>query len=166
MCPFSSALRSKICAALDRQHPRDLFDVKYLLENEMFTGKIKTGFLFSLLSSRRPIIELLYPRFIDQRQAYKNQFIGMTREVFSYADFDSTRIKLLEAVHKVLTENDKHFIVDFENATPNWSSYNFSQFPAVKWKLQNIEKLKAKNPEKHDEGIKDLKIRLKLSRKD
>lgn len=31
----------KIVAALDRQHPRDLFDVKYLLEKEGFTDEIK-----------------------------------------------------------------------------------------------------------------------------
>ena len=35
--PFGQLYGSKICAALDRQHPRDLFDVKLLLENEGFT---------------------------------------------------------------------------------------------------------------------------------
>ena len=31
----------KICAALDRQHPRDLFDVKFLLEDDGFSDEIK-----------------------------------------------------------------------------------------------------------------------------
>ncbi len=31
----------KICAALDRQHPRDLFDIKVLLENEGVTPEIR-----------------------------------------------------------------------------------------------------------------------------
>ena len=31
----------KICAALDRQHPRDLFDVKPLLENEGLTKELR-----------------------------------------------------------------------------------------------------------------------------
>lgn len=35
----------KICAALDRQHPRDLFDIKLLLENEGLTEKIRYAFL-------------------------------------------------------------------------------------------------------------------------
>jgi hypothetical protein len=52
--------------------------------------------------------------------------------------------------------------VNFENATPDWSTYNFAQFPAVKWKLQNIEKLKSSNPSKHDNGIIQLKQKLKL----
>jgi len=33
----------KICAALDRQHPRDLFDIKMLLDNEGITDKIRTA---------------------------------------------------------------------------------------------------------------------------
>ena len=152
----------KICAALDRQHPRDLFDVKYLLDNEGFTDKIKRGFLFGLLSSKRPVIEMLFPNWINQEQAYYNQFVGMTNEAFSYADFESTRAKLIETIHYYLTEQDKHFIVNFENATPDWSTYNFAQFPAVKWKLQNIEKLKSSNPSKHDNGIILLKQKLKL----
>jgi predicted nucleotidyltransferase component of viral defense system len=152
----------KICAALDRQHPRDLFDVKYLLDNEGFTDEIKRGFLFGLLSSKRPVIEMLFPNWINQEQAYYNQFVGMTNEAFSYADFESTRAKLIETIHYYLTEQDKHFIVNFENATPDWSTYNFAQFPAVKWKLQNIEKLKSSNPSKHDNGIIQLKQKLKL----
>ncbi len=35
----------KLCAALDRQHPRDLFDVKFLLENEGLTDDLKKTFL-------------------------------------------------------------------------------------------------------------------------
>lgn len=35
----------KICAALDRQHPRDLFDVYHLLKNERFTYEIKLGLI-------------------------------------------------------------------------------------------------------------------------
>ncbi len=51
----------KICAALDRQHPRDLFDVKLLLENEGLTEEIKYGFLVALISHMRPINELINP---------------------------------------------------------------------------------------------------------
>ena len=45
----------KICAAMDRQHPRDLFDVKLLLENEGITDDIKNGFLVALISHMRPV---------------------------------------------------------------------------------------------------------------
>jgi hypothetical protein len=73
-------------ASLIRQHPRDLFDVKYLLEAEGFTSEIKQGFLFCLLCSDRPIKEVIFPNFQDQRSAHANQFSGMTDEPFTYEE--------------------------------------------------------------------------------
>ncbi len=84
--PFGQLYGGKICAALDRQHPRDLFDVKYLLANEGFTDEIKKGFLYCLLGSERPFNEMLNPNHQDQRSALENQFIGMAAEPFSYED--------------------------------------------------------------------------------
>ncbi len=49
----------KIAAALDRQQPRDLFDIKLLFENEGLTNGIKVGFLTYLLCHKRPPNELL-----------------------------------------------------------------------------------------------------------
>ena len=40
----------KICAALDRQHPRDLFDIKLLLETEGVTEEIRRAFIIYLIS--------------------------------------------------------------------------------------------------------------------
>jgi predicted nucleotidyltransferase component of viral defense system len=159
--PFNQLFGGKICAALDRQHPRDLFDVKYLLEKEGFTDDIKKGFLFCLLSSKRPIIEMLFPSPTNQQPAFDNQFAGMTKEMFSYKDFENTREKLVQTIQESLTPADKDFIVNFESGTPDWSLYNFSQYPSVRWKLQNVEQLKSANPEKHEFGIKHLIEKLK-----
>lgn len=150
----------KICAALDRQHPRDLFDVKCLLENEGFTEEIKTGFLFALLSSKRPIQEMLFPHFIDQSQTFVNQFEGMTSEPFTYEDFENTRVKILEIIHNSLSKKDRDFIISFEEVKPDWTIYDFENYPAIQWKLQNLEKLKDNNPEKHLEGVDFLKEKL------
>lgn len=73
----------KICAALDRQHPRDLFDIQHLFKVMDFDVVLKKGFLFYLVSSNRPIVELLFPIWKDQKTALQNQFIGMTNEPFS-----------------------------------------------------------------------------------
>ncbi|MFB3079791.1 MAG: nucleotidyl transferase AbiEii/AbiGii toxin family protein, partial [Lysobacterales bacterium] len=51
----------KLCAALDRQHPRDIFDVKILMENEGITDEIRTAFVVYLASHDRPMSELLDP---------------------------------------------------------------------------------------------------------
>lgn len=138
----------KICAALDRQHPRDLFDVKYLLKNEGFTEDIKKGFILLLLSSSRPLNEMFEPNLIDQKEAMANQFEGMSSETFTYDDFENVRKELIETVRQNLTAKDKRFLLGFNNLTPDWSIYDFERFPAVQWKIQNLAKLKSSNLEK------------------
>jgi len=157
---FGQLYGGKIVAAMDRQHPRDLFDVKDLLENEGFTDEIKKGFLFTLISSKRPIKEVLFPIFKNQEQAFINQFSGMTETSFSYADYEQIREKLVQVIREGLTETDKTFIVSFENTSPDWSIYDFEKFPSVQWKLQNLQSLKESNPEKHSYNIKELESLL------
>ena len=150
----------KIVAALDRQHPRDLFDVKYLLQTEGFTDEVKQGFLLCLLCSDRPIHEVIDPNFQDQRSALDNQFSGMTDEKFDYEEFESTREKLVETIHQGLNERDKKFLLSVNNLKPDWSIYDFQKFPSINWKLQNLQKLKDKNLDKHREQYEALKEKL------
>jgi len=158
---FGQLFGSKICAALDRQHPRDLFDVKYLLDNEGFTTDIKEGLLLSILGSKRPVSELLFPNLLNQSRALTNQFEGMSFNPFDYSDFETTREKLIKTIHSNLTASDKEFILNFIKLTPDWSLYNFEKFPAIQWKLKNLEKLKDENPEKHKKMYNDLKEKIK-----
>lgn len=151
----------KICAALDRQHPRDLFDIKYLLENEGFTDDMKKGFILLLLSSKRPLNEMLQPNLIDQREAMVNHFEGMSSEPFTYEDFEKTRVKLIVTIRQNLTANDKKFLISFSNLTPDWTVYDFQRFPAVQWKLQNLTNLKSSNLEKFNASNTALKELLK-----
>lgn len=151
----------KICAALDRQHPRDLFDIKYLLENEGFTDDIKKGFILLLLSSKRPLNEMLQPNLIDQRETMVNHFEGMSSEPFTYQNFEKTRAKLIDTIHQNLTANDKKFLINFSNLTPNWNVYDFKRFPAVQWKIQNLTKLKTDNLEKFNASNTALEELLK-----
>ncbi len=159
--PMGQLFGGKIVAALDRQHPRDLFDVKYLLETEGLTEEIKEGFLLCLLCSDRPIHEVIRPNFQDQSSAHANQFAGMTDEAFSYEKFEATRINLVEMINKGFTEKDKAFLLSFNDVNPNWTIYDFQRFPAINWKLQNLQKLKFNNPEKHKEQYENLKEKLK-----
>ncbi len=155
--PFGQLYGGKICAALDRQHPRDLFDVKVLLEREGFSDEVRKGFIFCLLSGERPFHEMLLPNFKDQRQAMTNQFSGMSNKAFSYEDFEETRMNLVRTVSKSLTQEDKDFLLSFKNCEPDWSIYNFERFPAVQWKLQNLKKLKENNPNKYNDLFEALK---------
>lgn len=139
---MSQLYGGKICAALDRQHPRDLFDIKLLLENEGFTSEIKKGLVFGLVSSNRPTHELLKPRLQDQRTAFDNQFEGMSVIDFSYEDYEQTRLQLIELVNSCLTDEDKAFLLSVNRLEPDWGVYDFQSFPSVKWKLSNLERFK------------------------
>ena len=153
----------KICAALDRQHPRDLFDIHQLFKNGGLTKDIRQGFLIALLSSPRPIHEMIHPNFLDQHRTFETQFAGMTEESFTYDDFEETRERLITDIHTGFTDKDRQFLLNFKSGEPDWSLFphdKLKDLPAVKWKLANIQKLKENNPEKHAEQFKSLKDRL------
>lgn len=138
----------KIAAALSRQHPRDLFDVRYM---DIPVSEAKEGLLFCLLGSDRPIHESFAPMLINQRDTMQNQFVGMTDTPFSYEAFEATRTWLIKEVNDLMTEADKRFLVGFERAEPDWSSFaypHFAKYPSVQWKLLNLQKLKGVNPDK------------------
>jgi len=153
----------KICAALDRQHPRDIFDIYHLLQNEGFSEEIKLGFIMFLLSHFRPMSELIDPHLSDQKQTFETQFSGMTVTPFTYENFEHTRTQLIYEVRKSLTNNDKKFFLSFKKGEPQWELFPMKELkdlPAVKWKLQNIQNLKAKNPEKHSALYRTLEEKL------
>lgn len=153
MVPFGQLYGGKICAALDRQHPRDLFDVKCLLDNEGFSNEVKGGFIYCLLGSERPIYEMLNPHRLDQRDALSNQFGGMTEETFTYADYEDTRERVIRLVLNSLTQTDREFMIGFKRLKPDWSIYPYERYPSVQWKLLNLHKLKDGNPRKHEEQL-------------
>ena len=157
---LSQLFGGKIAAALDRQHPRDLFDVKYMFDRIKIFDEVRQGFMFCLLGSDRPISEILSPNLIDQRDALENQFAGMTTIPFSYEDYEKTRLSLIEYINNNLTDRDKQFLISFEEGSPEWEVTNYAKFkeyPSVQWKLLNIKKLTTINPKKHKQEVEKLK---------
>jgi predicted nucleotidyltransferase component of viral defense system len=150
--PVGQLYGGKTCAALARQHPRDLFDIRHMLDALGFTDEIKRGFLLCLLSSDKPINDMIMPSLLDQRQAMTKRFSGMTAIPFSYEDFEETRRILIKTVNECLNENDREFLLSFKAGNPDWIKYGypeFEKFPAVQWKLKNIQTLKTNNPSNH-----------------
>lgn len=146
----------KIVAALDRQHPRDIFDVKNLLNKVGYSDEIHTGFLFCLLSSNRPLHEILNPILIDHQEVFNSQFSGMTDEPFLYEEFEAVRKNLIKTVNVKLTPLDKEFLFAFAQGEPQWDRVDYSMFPGIKWKLLNINKLKKINQLKFIAQLRDL----------
>ena len=156
---ISQLYGGKITAALDRQHPRDLFDIKLMFNFINDFEQVKKGFFYCLLGGDRPIVESLAPNRTDQSETLEKQFSGMTDIPFSYEDYKNTREKLIEFVNASLTQKDKDFLIDFEagNSLSRHIEYQeFLKFPSVQWKQLNIDKLKISNPMKHKQGIERL----------
>jgi predicted nucleotidyltransferase component of viral defense system len=139
----------KLCAALDRQHPRDLFDVKFLLENEGFTQDLKKTFLIFLISHQRPINELLAPNRKDIRSIYATEFASMTRTEVPVEELEAVREKLIKLIADSLTTDEKRFLLSFKNRQPDWSliglrnAAELARLPSIRWKLHNLHQLSA-----------------------
>lgn len=164
--PLGQLYGGKICAALDRQHPRDLFDVRHMLQSQGFSDEIRRGFLLCLLSGDRPMHEVIQPTLINHRDTLESRFSGMSEEPFSYAEFKETRQTLIEKVNADMVQSDREFLIGFKKGDPAWSQYgfgDFERFPAVQWKLQNIRRLKDTNPLKHGSQLEALRRVLGLA---
>jgi len=149
---FEDLYAGKLHAAVDRQHPRDLFDVKLLYENEGLSDTLFRTFLVYVASSGRPPHELLNPSPIDLDQAYARQFVGMTRTPIELDELIDIRAQLTADIQDRLDENAKTFLRTLHDAKPDFRAIGLPQaanLPAIKWKLQNLEALIAQNPEKH-----------------
>ncbi len=152
----------KICAALDRQHPRDLFDIKFLLDNEGITENIRKGVIVYLISHDRAIHETLDPILKDFRKFYETEFQNMVYEVINYEDLVKTRVRLVNILKQGFTKNEKEFLISFKNAQPDWKLLGIAgveNLPAVRWKQMNIQKM---DPVKKEIFLNKLRSVLSL----
>jgi predicted nucleotidyltransferase component of viral defense system len=159
---FSDLYAGKICAALDRQHPRDLFDVKQLLDTEGLTDDLRKALLVYIISHPRPIAELINPNFKDISSSYQWEFRNMTTQKVSQAELEKTRAQLVKIINTDLTPSEREFLLSFKNCKPDWTLLdlpNVEQLPAVRWKLQNLSKMSS---EKHKNAYYHLEKILKV----
>lgn len=134
----------KLCAALDRQHPRDLFDVRLLLENEGMEAGLLEVFVVYLLSSDRPLSELLAPNRQPLAATFENEFIGMTLIPVTLAELEQTRETMIGLIRERLTDRQRQFLLSFKQGEPDWALLNLpgvADLPAVQWKLLNIRRM-------------------------
>jgi len=135
---------SKLCAALDRQHPRDLFDVMVLMENEGITKDIRKAFLVYLAGHNRPPHKLLNPNPKDVRAEYESDFKGMSERDVSYEELIQCRDSLPNLILDGLTEDEKGFLVSIMEGQPEWAAIGVEgveRLPALQWKLFNVKKM-------------------------
>jgi predicted nucleotidyltransferase component of viral defense system len=143
---FADLYAGKIMAALDRQHPRDLFDIRDLLANEGISDDLRRAFIFYLISHDRPISEVLIPRRKDIAQEFARGFDGMTAEPVALDDLLVARETLIGTMAGNMPDPHKQFLLSFKRGTPDWALLGVDgaeDLPAVKWKQLNLDKLTA-----------------------
>lgn len=143
---FPDLYAGKLVAALDRQHPRDLFDVRDLLDNEGIGDDLRDAFIVYLISHDRPMSETLNARRKDIGQLFERNFAGMTADPVQLDDLLQTRERMIEILIGDMPTRHKEFLIAFEKGTPDWSLLglkNVDQLPAVLWRQKNLDLLSA-----------------------
>ncbi len=135
----------KFCAALDRQHPRDIFDMMLFLEDpSAIDANFRKAFVVYLASHNRPMHELLAPTLLDVRDQYESDFDEMASTPITYEELESVRKKYFHLAKTMLDPQEKQFLLSLKSGEPQWDLLgilNVEKFPALQWKLANIKKM-------------------------
>lgn len=155
---FADLYGGKLVAAMDRQHPRDLFDVRDLFNNEGVDDKLRLSFLVHLISHKRPVAEILACRPKPIADEYENNFRGMTTEDVPLVDLETMRSELVARMARAMPEDHRKLLVSIEQGAPDWSLVSVegvSTLPAVLWRLQNIGGLSAEQRASNAKALQD-----------
>lgn len=153
----------KLVAALDRQHPRDLFDVMQLFAHEGITPGIRRAFVVYLASSNRPVHEVLFPPLRDIRHDFEHNFQGMTAEPVPLDALLAARERLTREIQQGLDDDERRFLLSLVAGTPECALpgiRHLEHLPGVRWKLHNLAQLRKTNPKKFAEQAEMLTARL------
>ena len=156
---------SKLVAAMDRQHPRDLFDVWMLYAHGGLTPGIVECFICYLAGHNRPIHEVLFANEIDISSAYFNEFVGLTKEPVSLNALVEARQRLFSELPESLTEKQRQFLIGLVSGQPDWtlvSCQHMRELPAIRWKIENLSRLSKSNAKKFAQQAAELRLRLEV----
>ena len=154
---------SKLVAALDRQHPRDIFDVRGLYETTGLTADVIECFVCYLAGHNRPVHEVLFSNDLDLSHAFNNEFVGMTQSPIDLAELQKVRAKLKKQLPAKLTAKQRQFLIGLVSGEPDWHLMkcpHLQKLPAIQWKLQNLARLKKSNPVKFAQQAEELRTRF------
>lgn len=142
----------KIMAALDRQHPRDLFDIWHLYQGDGLTNSMLDAFPVYLAGHNRPPNEVLNGKNKNIEQLYESALVGMTRdEAPTVETLTKIRSRLRADVISGLSVASREFLRGFFELEPDWSLLpykNAQDLPALQWKLTNLKAFRKNRPEK------------------
>jgi predicted nucleotidyltransferase component of viral defense system len=155
---------SKLVAAMDRQHPRALFDVMLLLEGGGITPRMRRAFTVYLAGHNRPIHELLSPNSKDIKTEFESDFIGMASREVSLEQLENVRERIFRELPVSLDAAERSFLLSVNRCEPDWEILGLTgieSLPAIKWKLLNLGKLARANPKKYEMILKSLEEKFR-----
>ncbi|UXZ53399.1 nucleotidyl transferase AbiEii/AbiGii toxin family protein [Halomonas sp. 7T] len=139
---FADLYAGKLAAALSRQHPRDLFDIGLMLEDERADATLWQTFLVYLACSPKPAWELLAPREpVDFEAIFDSHFKGMTAKPVTVVQLLENRAHLLRWISKKLDKPSCDFLWSVEDEQPDFALIELegvAALPGVGRKLQNL----------------------------
>lgn len=141
---FEDIYAGKLMAALDRQHPRDLFDVMVLLENEGISNDLFKTWLAYLISHKGSMADALDPNRKNIDALFHGQFITMTERQVSLDQLLEVRERLITALRSRIGDTEKQFLLSVKQREPKWELLGLEgvdRLPAVKWKLHNLARM-------------------------
>jgi len=143
---FADLYAGKLVAALDRQHPRDLFDVRELLVNEGIDTRLRNAFIVYLISHSRPMAEVRAPVRHDISREFARGFDGITEVAVRLEDLIQAREELIAEIVDRMPDAHRRFLLSFKKGEPDWLLLdvpNAQTLPAVRWKLENLSRMDA-----------------------
>lgn len=156
----------KLVAALDRQHPRDLFDVWRMYESRGLTDGAVECFVTCLAGHNRPTVEVLFGNDKDIEAEYHNHFVGMTTEPVSLATLLATRARLKTELPARLDDRQRSFLTGLARAAPDWhllQCEHAAELPALRWKFDNLQIFSARRPDDFRQQAQALEAHLNRS---
>lgn len=143
---FPDLYAGKIVAALDRQHPRDLFDVRDLMANEGVDDELRKAFIVYLLSHNRPMAEVLAPTRRDISEEFARGFDGLSEQPVALDDLLQAREDLIRIVVRDMPVEHRRLLLSLKGGEPNWTLLGLpgvELLPAVRWRIENLKKMDA-----------------------
>lgn len=153
---FEDVYAGKLMAALDRQHPRDLFDVMVLLENEGISDRLFRTWLAYLIGHKGSMADSLSPHRKDIGALFRDQFVMMTEREVTLEQLVEVRERLITQIRSRIGAQEKEFLLSVKRGEPQWGLLGLEgveRLPAVRWKLHNLAKM---SPDAHNVAVTRL----------
>jgi hypothetical protein len=145
---------SRLVAALDRQHPRDVFDVQHRYDTYGLREDFVAALVGYLAGHNRPVHEVLFAAPHSLAHEYEAGFVGMTVDEVSLSQLEEVQVRLHHELPRALSPKHREFLLSLVSLAPDWELMPYDHLrdlPAIRWKIENPRKLRARDEQRFAE---------------